>query len=243
LNTLFGWPNRTDLVNEELIIQRLRRSDPKTIALAMRAHGHGGALLIVPNGHQRWTNSIQMDRLRFHGSPYEGLKRGLEERNRAWGKSNMDVAFERAQRSLKSLAQLTAVDGAALVSYDLTVLAFGAEIRPIVDKAARGHRLNQLDFVRVSLPFEKSKHHKVPLSELGGTRHKSAAQFVFDQNDADARALVVSADGGISLYGWDQKKKRVSVTRGAEFLLFEDGDKLDFRSLPSRERKDTRNIR
>lgn len=218
-HSLFGWPERTDLVNEELIIQTLRRGDPKTIALALRAHAHGGALLIVPNGHEGWKSSIQMDRLRFLGIPYDGIKRDLEERDQAWGKSNMDVAFERAQRSLKSLAQLTAVDGAAVVSYDLSVLAFGAEIRPVAHNAGPGHRSNKLDFALVSLPFEKSKQRKVPLADLGGTRHKSAAQFVFDQKDVDPRAIVVSSDGGISLYSWDQIKEIVTVTREAEFLL------------------------
>jgi len=41
------------------------------------------------------------------------------------------------------------------------------------------------DFV-ISEPFEGSVEREIGLAELGGTRHQSAAQFVFDQKDAIA---------------------------------------------------------
>jgi DNA integrity scanning protein DisA with diadenylate cyclase activity len=56
-----------------------------------------------------------------------------------------------------------------------------------------------------------------PLSDLGGTRHQSAAQFVFDQRDAFA--IVASQDGRISVVSWDSERKMVSVFRHAEYLF------------------------
>jgi DNA integrity scanning protein DisA with diadenylate cyclase activity len=54
-------------------------------------------------------------------------------------------------------------------------------------------------------------------NQLGGTRHQSAAQFVFDQKDAIA--IVASQDGRLSVLGWDRTGGKVIVIRPAEFAL------------------------
>src|SRR6266700_144943 len=102
----------------------------------------------------------------------------------------------------------TAVDGATLVTFDLDVLAFGAKIRAKnVD-----HKPERLI---ISEPFEGSVEREIGLSELGGTRHQSAVQFVFDQKDAIA--IVASQDGRLSVLGWDRTEGKVAVIRPAEF--------------------------
>jgi len=108
------------------------------------------------------------------------------------------------------IGNLTAVDGATLVTFDLDVLAFGAKIRARdVD-----HKPERLV---ISEPFEGSVEREIGLSELGGTRHQSAAQFVFDQKDAIA--IVASQDGGLSVLGWDRTEGKVAVIRPAQFAL------------------------
>lgn len=48
-------------------------------------------------------------------------------------------------------------------------------------------------------------------------RHQSAAQFIYDQQDA--LAFVASQDGRLSVMRWDAEKRMVTVIRPAEFSL------------------------
>ena len=58
---------------------------------------------------------------------------------------------------------------------------------------------------------------KMPASELGGTRHLSAAQFVHEQRDAVA--LVASQDGRFTVFGWSRKAAIVHAYRVEALLL------------------------
>ena len=60
---------------------------------------------------------------------------------------------------------------------------------------------------------------EIGLSELGGTRHQSVAQFVFDYNDAIA--IVASQDRRLSVPGRDRTVGKVAVIRPAEFVIME----------------------
>ena len=119
------------------------------------------------------------------------------------------LAIESGKKTLETIGRLTAVDGAAVMSYDLNVLAFGAKIKPKgVGKPQR---------VLISEPFEESAPREISLAVLGGMRHQSAAQFVFDQQDA--LAFVASQDGRLSAMKRDVAKNIVTVIRPAEFAL------------------------
>ena len=113
-------------------------------------------------------------------------------------------------RSLKLTGQLTAVDGAVIVNDDLKVLAFGAKIKPL-DTRKSPEMLVVSDASAGSVPLE------VSLSEFGGTRHQSAAQFVFDQKQAVA--FVASQDGIITLLTWDEGVGSVAAVRHIELTL------------------------
>jgi hypothetical protein len=52
----------------------------------------------------------------------------------------------------------------------------------------------------VTEPVVGSQAVTIPPSQNGGTRHLSAAQFVFDQRDAVA--LVSSQDGRFTVFSW-----------------------------------------
>lgn len=119
------------------------------------------------------------------------------------------VAGERADASANAIGQLTAIDGATLVNYDLTIVAFGVKIKPISNQ--------EMPLASVSEPFENSIQSMVQVSDLGGTRHQSAARFVFDQQDA--LAIVASQDGVISLLAWDKRKGILSAVRHWELVI------------------------
>jgi hypothetical protein len=112
--------------------------------------------------------------------------------------------------SLRSIARLTAVDGATVMTSGLEVAAFGAKIRAIdADTVPQTVIVNE--------PVEGAEEEMVPLASLGNTRHQSAAQFVFDQRDA--LAVVVSQDGTATILAWDDEAGGVRAIRHAELVL------------------------
>jgi hypothetical protein len=194
-----------------------RRDDHAQIAEFMLSLRCGGTLLLV-NGESSWTDSIHQP-VAFIGQPYEKIKNDTLYRDKILKQElNKDPLTshqhrsvrEDASKSLEVIGKLTAVDGATLVTFDLNVLAFGAKIRA-KDVDHKPERL------LISEPFEGSVEREIGLSELGGTRHQSAAQFVFDQKDAIA--IVASQDGRLSVLGWDRAEGKVGVIRPAEFAL------------------------
>jgi len=102
------------------------------------------------------------------------------------------------------------VDGAVVLSDRWDVLAFGAKIG----------RTESGPFVEEVLVREPILGHTpVTLhpSELGGTRHLSAAQFIHEQRDS--LALVASQDGRFTVFGWSQRAKMVHAYRVEALLL------------------------
>ena len=69
----------------------------------------------------------------------------------------------------------------------------------------------------VSEPATGSVPEEVSLSEFGGTRHQSAAQFVFDQRQCVA--FVASQDGIMTMLTWDEGVGRVAAVRHIELTL------------------------
>jgi hypothetical protein len=90
---------------------------------------------------------------------------------------------------------------------DLTLIGFGAKINVEQDSAA---------IVLVSKP-DRPDPVRLPLDNLGGTRHQSAARFV--SANRDAVAIVVSQDGHVSAIHWDESTESVVVVRNAEWLM------------------------
>lgn len=169
----------------------------RDIALRMRTHGRGGTLLIVRSDNKTWQESIDCG-------------------------ANTIKPYNRPEKSpvTESIAQLTAIDGATIVTYDLTVLGFGGKIHPRTD-STNPQEPPKLDEVLVSKPFKQHTSLPRKVSDLKwGTRHKSAAQFVLDQREG-SMGIVASQDGGLSIFEWviENGKGMVRVTRQAEFAL------------------------
>lgn len=160
------------------------------LAASMRQHGHGGTLLVVPSGSEAWRNSI-IHPITYPVTPaYDELK---ELMNEVVNERSMILWQDEVNRAVDSVAGLTAVDGATIITDQLELLAFGAKI----GLSSNGIPVEQ---ILVTEPVVGSKQSIIHPSQNGGTRHLSAAQFVFDQRDAIA--LVSSQDGRFTIFSW-----------------------------------------
>ena len=102
------------------------------------------------------------------------------------------------------------MDGATILGRDLAVYGFGAKLKPKDSK--------KLQRILLSTPFEDEVSEPINFSDWGvGTRHKSAAQFVFDY--PDCVAIVCSQDGRLSVLSWDVESESVQVVTNLEYAL------------------------
>src|SRR5262249_55848087 len=94
------------------------------LSVSMRAHKRGGLLLVVPAGSDRWRESI-VSPIRYELSPpfaalAHWMLRDGWARDRLWQ--------DALGRAVETIAGLTAVDGATIVTDRQELLAFGAKI-------------------------------------------------------------------------------------------------------------------
>jgi hypothetical protein len=177
------------------------------LAVSMRAHGRGGSLLVVPQGSGAWRESI-LPPIQYAVSPAftelaELMRRPPAARSeQTWQEALIDA--------VDAIAGLTAVDGAAVISDEYELLAFGAKI-------VRRDGGAQVEKVVVTEPILGNVVSAVPPLELGGTRHLSAAQFVQDQRDAVA--LVASQDGRFTIFAWSPCEEMVHAHRVETLLM------------------------
>ena len=114
------------------------------------------------------------------------------------------------KRAVEGIAGLTAVDGATVITNDFELLAFGAKI-------ARRRGAETVEQVMVTEPIEGGAPTLQHPTQLGGTRHLSAAQFVHDQRKAVA--LVASQDGRFTVFAWSPCEELVHAHRVETLLL------------------------
>ena len=174
------------------------------LAASMQAHGRGGALLVVPTGDEGWRESVVRPVLYSVNPPFSELAELLRHRH-----SGADGG-EDLRRAVDAVAGLTAVDGATIMNDRYDVLAFGAKIR-------RRRGSAPVEQVTVTEPIEGSVTSRVTPTQLGGTRHLSAAQFVYDQRGATA--LVASQDGRFTIFKWSAHLDEVHAHRVDALLL------------------------
>ena len=117
IRSLLGFTQRQDGGAVNVLVQ---------IATSIRAHGRGGALLVVPSGSNEWQESIVGPVLYAIQPPFRELA-DLVLMKPAPG----DLAEwqEEMRRAIDAIAGLTAVDGATIMTDKYEVVAFGAKIR------------------------------------------------------------------------------------------------------------------
>jgi hypothetical protein len=177
------------------------------LAVSMRRHARGGLLIVVPAGTEVWQDSI------VRPIPY-GIVPAFDEL-RQLNREPADVKRtpvwqETVHRAVEAIAGLTAVDGATVITNQYEVVAFGAKI-------ARRKGSPQVEQVTVTEPIEGDVAQVVHPTQLGGTRHLSAAQFVHDQRDSVA--LVASQDGRFTVFAWSPCEAMVHAHRVEALLL------------------------
>ncbi|MGA0557706.1 putative sensor domain DACNV-containing protein [Larkinella sp. VNQ87] len=177
------------------------------LAVSMRAHGRGGSLLVVPSGSQTWRESI-IDPISYPVVPvFSQLRDLLRQEPEAVGPN---VWRGSVNQAVDWIAGLTAVDGATIINDRYEVLGFGAKI----GRSAVSDRVEQ---IIVTEPVVGNQAVVVHPAQTGGTRHLSAAQFVFDQRDAVA--LVASQDGRFTIFAWSPSDRMVHAHRVDALLL------------------------
>lgn len=177
------------------------------IAVAMRAHGRGGSLLIVPPDNEGWRESI-MQPIPFAVSPpYRELADVMRETGDG---RRTDIWKEALRETVQAIAGLTAIDGAAVMTERYELLAFGAKIQ-------RRRGSSPVESVMMTEPVEGGVPTALNVGQLGGTRHLSAAQFVHDQRNAIA--LVASQDRRFTVFAWSPCEESVHAHRVEMLLL------------------------
>jgi hypothetical protein len=177
------------------------------LAVSMRAHGRGGLLLVVPGGREGWRESIVQPVPYGVSPPFSELSDLMEDLPEGEGRR---VWHELLERAVATIAGLTAVDGATVITDRYDLLAFGAKI-------ARRRGWPPVERVTLTEPIEGGEAATMPPSEVGGTRHLAAAQFVQDQRDAVA--LVASQDGRFTVFAWSECEEIVHAHRVEVLLL------------------------
>jgi hypothetical protein len=177
------------------------------LAVSMRSHQHGGILLVTPPNSDEWRKSIihplQYPVFPSFGSLATLMNESQEEIGQLIWQSNLKSEVE-------NLAGLTAVDGATVMSRNHHVFTFGAKI-------TRKKGNETVEKLLYTEPIIGGEAKEKFAGEVGGTRHLSAAQFIYDQ--PNALAMVASQDGHFTVFSWSPKQQKVQAHRIDSLLI------------------------
>ena len=199
LTSLLGFDSPASWVDSVNVLVQL--------AVSMRAHGRGGSLLVVPANSETWRESIVHPMTYAVVPPFVELAQLMREAGDGKG---LKVWQEAVREMVDAIAGVTAVDGAAIITDAYELIGFGAKIM-------RRRKSPPVEQVTMTEPIEGGAPIAVTSTQLGGTRHLSAAQFVHDQHDAIA--LVASQDRRFTVFAWSPCEEQVHAHRVEALLL------------------------
>ena len=212
---------KVGLGNKYAAYPEIKRDAVLVTLREMRRLGHGGAFIIVPFG-DRWRVSTNQP-IKYSGKGSFNLLNSLvhdtavSAGDDGYYADKTSLLRSRLENAARTLAHLTAVDGATIVDIELNIFGFGVKLEPAPDASEPPtiYKINPLDSDELVT--------RVKLADLGGTRHQSAARFIFNQRDAVA--LVVSQDGNITALVWQndfrhEGKDALCMYGGLELTLF-----------------------
>jgi len=177
------------------------------LAASMRAHGQGGTLLVVPDGSERWRESIVHPILYSVVPSFSRLAELIVQGAARAGENEWEAALRSA---VDAVAGLTAVDGATVISSSYEVLAFGAKI-------VRAPQREPVEQMMLTEPIIGNRAEVAHPVQHGGTRHLSATQFIYDQRDC--LGLVASQDGRFTVFAWSPCEQMVHAHRVDVLLM------------------------
>ena len=110
------------------------------------------------------------------------------------------------REALRLVGGMTAVDGALVMTTSLELIGYGAKMMPktIETKVMEWN------------PGQGYSDRSIPFGDIGGTRHRSAAQFALQH--PGTMVLVASQDGRFTIFFADEAAYEVIALR-AELLL------------------------
>lgn len=177
------------------------------LAVGMRSHKRGGIVLIVPKSNNNWKKSI-IHPIQYHLKPlFTNLSRLMNDYSDS---VNETIWESTVKKEIDSIAGLSAIDGAVILNDNYELIAFGAKIT----KFNSEQQIEKLAFIE---PVIGGEVKEVFVSEIGGTRHLSAAQFVYDQRDS--LAFVASQDGHFTVFSWSPERGMVQCHKIDTLLI------------------------
>jgi len=194
LSTLLGFTHRSVADQSENLLVNL--------ALAMRSHGRGALLLVVPKDSTAWLHSI-VQPINYLVEPQAVLPADDDILQHPDGQDTM-------QKMVSAVGGYSAIDGATVITQDHRLLAFGA-------KVARSPHSAPVAQLMITEPVAGSSVQLLDATGIGGTRHLAAAQFVNDQHDS--LAMVASQDGTFTVFSWSAKQQMVHGHRIDTLLM------------------------
>ncbi|MFD1631361.1 putative sensor domain DACNV-containing protein [Pseudopedobacter beijingensis] len=177
------------------------------LAVSMRAHQKGGIILIVPTGSNTWHKSIVHPIQYLIDPVFTNLSKLVNEHSDIISEAFWESTVK---KEIDNIAGLSAVDGAIILNDTYELLAFGTKII----KKSGAEQIDKLAFIE---PIIGAEVKEIFPGELGGTRHLSAAQFIYDQRDATA--LVASQDGHFTVFSWSPERNMVQSYRIDTLLI------------------------
>jgi hypothetical protein len=194
----------------------------QVLSRAMVDHRRGGSVVFVSPRDKTWDNSIEFtykfDTPKYLSSLCTELKAYLVEWERREDRERKTKNREREPirfyppsdqertvlRALRLVGGLTAVDGALVMNTDLEILGYGAKLRAHTEQLI------------VREWFSWGEYAKQPRHNIGGTRHRSAAEFV--ARHPDTVTFVASQDGRFTIF-WSSKGGGEVLAHRVELLL------------------------
>lgn len=177
---------------------------------SMRRTGHGGIVLLVPSGSSGWRDALS-DAPQYECSPpFRGLRDAMDRLLLNPYAVNTVVESEHLQYAADTVGQATAVDGATVLDMDLRLLAFGAMIQSGPPSIG--------GVVCVEAGRARAGGVTRSIRELGGARHRAAAEFCC--RIQESVAFVASQDGVLTELGWLKAEgKLVALLHAERYLL------------------------
>jgi hypothetical protein len=177
---------------------------------SMRRGGHGGIVLLVPSGSFGWRDALSDAPTYECSPPFRGLRDALDRLLPDPYAAHALIESEHLQAAADTVGQVTAVDGATVLDMDLQLLAFGAMIQSGLQSIG--------DVVCVEAGRATAGGLTRPIRELGGARHRAAAEFC--SRIQDSVAFVASQDGVLTELGWlKAEEKLVALLHAERYLL------------------------
>ncbi|SNS06569.1 hypothetical protein SAMN04488503_2534 [Humidesulfovibrio mexicanus] len=203
------------------------------IVSTMIRHGHGGSLVLTLPEDDSWRSAVSFrfcfdeasarvlyDSVRNFETMADEAKRGYDDL--VSGRTGCDslitlrerfeaVSFLRglSESLFRRIGELGLVDGAVVMDMELRLYGFGAKLL---------YGPEEFDVATLDAVTGRLRKH-VPLAELGGMRHQSAARFVNANRACDV--FVASQDGRLSMFTWADVLQGVAVVQHLEHFLWE----------------------